>query len=104
MDEKTACIILLIMACIYILIYLLYQVKKNGLRATVIQLIVHAEKMLGSGQGKEKMAYVIDKFISFLPLPVRFFITREEVQDFVQHVFDEIKEALEYKEESANGE
>lgn len=101
MDEKTACIILLILACIFILIYLLWQVKKNGLRATVIHLIVCAEKMLGSGQGKAKMDYVIDKFIEILPLPVRFFITEEEIEYFVQHIFDEIKEALDYKEVQA---
>ena len=103
MDEKTMCIIALILACIFVLGYLLYQIKKNGLRATVIQLIVYAEKTLGSGQGKAKMDYVIDKLISILPIPVRFFITREEVQDFAQHIFDEIKEALDYREDIANG-
>lgn len=97
MDEKTLCIIILILACIFILIYLLYQIKKNGLRATVIEFIVYAEKMLGSGQGKAKMELVIDKFIAVLPLQVRFFITTESVEKFIQSVFDEVKEALDYK-------
>lgn len=103
MDEKTLCVIMLILACICVLIYLLWQIKKNGLRATVVHLIVCAEKLLGSGQGKAKMDYVIDKFIAVLPLPIRIFITREEVQDFVQHIFDDVKEALDYKEDKPNG-
>lgn len=97
MDEKTMCIIILILACILNLIYLLYQINKNGLRATVIEFIVYAEKMIGSGQGNAKMKLVIDKFIAILPTAVRFFITTEAAEKFVQCIFDEVKEALDYK-------
>lgn len=99
MDNQTLCIIILIIACICALGYVLYLIKKNGLRATTIQLIVYAEKTLGSGQGKEKMDMVIDKMTELLPLPIRLFITKEAIKVFVQHIFDEIKEALDYREE-----
>ena len=99
MDTNTMCIIILILACVSILVYLLYRIKKDGLRATVIDLIVYAEAELGSGKGKEKMDYVIDKFTAILPLPIRLFVTKEAIKSFAQHVFDEIKEALDYKAE-----
>lgn len=92
-----ACIMLLIMACIFILIYLLWQVKKNGLRATVVHLIVYAEKNFLKGANRSKMEYVIEKITALLPTPIRFFITPSEVEDFIQSVFDEIKEALDYE-------
>ena len=97
MDEKTLCIIILILACSCVLVYLFYQVKKNGLRATVIELIVYAEKMFEKGENIQKFAYVVDKSIQMLPVPIRFFITVESVEKFVQLVFDEVKEALDYK-------
>lgn len=96
MTNETLCITILIFVCIICLVSLLFYIKKNGLRATTIQLIVYAEKTLGSGQGKEKMDMVIDKMTELLPLPIRLFITKEAIKVFVQHVFDEIKEALDY--------
>jgi hypothetical protein len=82
-----------------ILGYLFYLVKKNGLRATAIQLIVSAEKALGSGQGKEKMDMVIDGITNVLPIPLRMLITKSAIESFVQHIFDEVKQALDYREE-----
>ena len=99
MDEKTLCIIILILTCISILIYLLYRVKKDGLRATVVELIVSAEKIFKKGENRQKFNYVVNKFIQFLPMPVRFFITVEAVEKFVQLIFDETKKALDYREE-----
>ena len=96
MTNETLCIIILIFVCIICLASILFYIKKNGLRATTIQLIVYAEKTLGSGQGKEKMDIVIDKMTELLPLPIRLFITKEAIKVFVQHIFDEIKEALDY--------
>jgi hypothetical protein len=86
----------ILVGCLY------YQIKKQGLKATAIELIVYAETLIGSGKGEEKMNYVIDKFIAFLPIPFRILFTREMIKDFIQGVFDEIKDALEYK--TAGGE
>lgn len=98
MDEKTMCIIMLILVCISILVYLLYRIKKDGLRATVVDLIVSAEKMFKKGENIQKFEYVVDKIIKTLPTPIRFFITVEAVENFVQLVFDETKKALDYRE------
>lgn len=98
MDEKTLCIIILILACISILVYLLYRIKKDGLRVTVVDLIVSAEKLFQKGENRQKFEYVVEKIIKLLPAPIRFFITLEAVEDFVQMVFDETKKALDYRE------
>ena len=92
------CILILAFACISILIYLLYRVKKDGLRATVVDLIVSAETMFKKGENRQKFDYVVDTFIKkILPTPVRLFITTETVASFVQLVFDETKKALDYQ-------
>lgn len=97
MNVTNLCIIILILACISILIYLLYRIKKDGLRATVVDLIVYAEDTFGSGEGQKKMDYVIDCFTEMLPAPLRLFVTANAIKSFAQEVFDQIKVALDYK-------
>ena len=79
------------------IIYIAWQIKKNGLRGAVINLIVKAEDMYNKGDNEEKINYVIDKVIALLPLPFQLLITRETIRKFIQKVFDEIKKALDYK-------
>ena len=77
--------------------YIAWQIKKNGLRGAVVNLIVKAEDMYNKGDNEEKINYVIDKVIALLPLPFQLLITRETIRKFIQKVFDEIKKALDYK-------
>lgn len=76
--------------------YLVWQIKKKGLRQTVINLIVRAENMYKKGDNEKKINYVIDKIIVLIPAPLSFFITREAVREFIQTIFDEVKKALDY--------
>ena len=99
MANETLCILILIAICIIVLAILLWKIKKDGLRATVVDLIVSAETMFKKGENRQKFNYVVNKFIQFLPMPVRFFITVEAVEKFVQLIFDETKKALDYREE-----
>ena len=99
MTNETLCIVILIAICIIVLAILLWKIKKDGLRATVVELIVSAEKIFKKGENRQKFNYVVNKFIQFLPMPVRFFITVEAVEKFVQLIFDETKKALDYREE-----
>lgn len=78
-------------------IYVYWQIKKVGLRKFVIDMIVKAEETYSKGQNEAKMNFVIDKVIGLLPVPLRFFITRDCVKRFIQIIFDEIKKALDYK-------
>ena len=96
MTNEILCIIILIVACIITLLTLWYKIQKEGLRNVAIRLIVIAEKNFGSGEGKKKMEMVVANIHKALPTPLNFFLTETMITNFVQMVFNEIKEALEY--------
>lgn len=99
MTNETLCIIILIVACIIALLALWYKIQKDGLRQTVIKLIVVAERNFASGEGKKKMESVISGIHNLIPFPLSVFLTESAIASFCQMVFDEIKEALNYKAE-----
>ncbi len=97
MDVKTITeIAIVVVAILAFILYLVWQIKKKGLRQTVINLIVRAENMYKKGDNEKKINYVIDKIIVLIPAPLSFFITRETIRGFIQTVFDEVKKALDY--------
>lgn len=97
MSNEIVCIIILILACIVTLGYLYFVIKKNGLRAVVVEFIVAAERQFEKGENQQKINYVIDRIINLLPNVLKYFITRENVKSFVQGVFDDVKQALDYR-------
>ena len=97
MSNEILCIIILVLACIVILGYLYWMIKKNGLIPVVVKMIVAAEDQFEKGANQEKINYVIDSLLEFLPKILRCFITRENVKSFVQKVFNSVKEALDYR-------
>lgn len=97
MDAKQ--IIGLVIAVLLIaafIVYIVWQIKKKGLRQFAVDFIVKAEDMFNQGDNEGKLNYVIDKVIALIPAPLSFFITRETVKAFVQSVFDSVKKALDY--------
>ncbi len=97
MDTQTIIsIIIVALIVIAFIIWLIWQIKKKGLKEFVTEMIVKAEDMYKQGENQEKLNYVIDKVIAMLPTPLQFFITREAVKKFVQNVFDTVKKALDY--------
>ena len=99
MNGDVISIIILVLSFVILIACLFYQIKKNGLRKVAMDIILRAEELLGSGKGKEKMQYAITQFIALLPAPLRLFVTPQAVEAFIQDVFDDIKETLEYKNE-----
>ena len=96
-------IVIVAILVIAFVIWLIWQIKKKGLKEFATEMIVKAEDMYKQGENQEKLNYVIDKVIAMLPTPLQFFITREAVKNFVQSVFNTVKKALDYvpkKEES----
>lgn len=90
-------IAIVVIAILAFILYLVWQIKKKGLRTTAVDLIVKAEEMFRQGDNANKLNYVIDKIISItIPKPLSLFITRDSVKSFVQSVFDETKKALDY--------
>lgn len=96
MTNEILCIIILIIACVITLLALWYKIQKDGLRETVIKLIVIAENNFGSGEGKKKMEMVVSNIHKVLPTPLRLFLSEDMIINFVQTIFNEVKEALEY--------
>lgn len=80
-----------------VIIYIAWLIKKNGLRGAVVNLIVKAEDMYNKGDNEGKINYVIDKVIALIPVPFSLFITRQGIRDLIQKIFNEVKEALDYK-------
>lgn len=90
-------IAIVVIAILAFILYLVWQIKKKGLRAAAVDLIVKAEEMFRQGDNENKLNYVIDKIISItIPKPLSLFITRDSIKSFVQSVFDETKKALDY--------
>lgn len=103
MDAKTITeIAIVVVAILTFIMYLVWQIKKKGLRQTAISLIVRAENMYKKGENEKKINYVIDKIIVLIPAPLSFFITREAVREFIQTIFDEVKKALDYVPKEEN--
>lgn len=87
-------VILLIFLFLMILTYILWQIKKNGLRKFIIECIVYAEDTLTNNS--VKFESVCNKVINALPFPFNL-IPASFIAKFVQKVFDEVKVALDYK-------
>lgn len=86
----------LIMLIAIIIIKLLLEIKKKGLREVAISYIVKAEDMYRKGDNEGKMSYVIKELKNYIPLPFSLFITEEALRELIQNVFDNIKKALDY--------
>lgn len=89
--------IIVVIGAAGVLLRFAYNVKKNGLRTAAIQLIVKAEELFGSKTGQQKMEYVVNAIKAMIPSPFNLLITTDAVNAFCQKVFDEVKEALDYK-------
>lgn len=94
------CIIVLIV--IIFALWLIWQIKKKGLKEFATQMIIKAEDMYKQGQNGEKMDFVIEKIQEILEMTkigkiLLIFITEENIEKFIQKIFDEIKIALDYQ-------
>lgn len=76
-------------------IFIGWKIYKNGLRGTVIDLIVEVEDTIENNQ--EKFNTVVMGILSKLPFPFNIFITTTTIENFVQKTFDEVKKALDYQ-------
>lgn len=87
-------IIVLALVSLSFIAYIVYNVKKKGLRQTAIDYICLAEQSFAKGENSQKMNYVIRALYVYLPNYAKLFITEDMLRNFIQSVFDEIKKAL----------
>lgn len=101
---NTQLIIQIIIVAIVVLaffIWLAWQIKKKGLKEFAIDAILEAESLYKKGQNSEKMQSVIEKLKIILESTkigkiLMIFITEEDIQKFIQGVFNNLKKALDY--------
>lgn len=93
-------IVLIVIIALIIVAYFYYEIKTKGLRTTVIKLIVEAENSFQKGMNAEKFSYVVSIIRGFVPKPLLFIFTEENIKKFVQNIFNEVKVALDYKKDN----
>lgn len=93
--------VLIIIAVVLVvsLIYMGYSYLRDRtieqIRGDVYQLVLRAEHMYyESGQGEQKMKYVVQRARSMLPGWLQVIITDEVLQKIIQVWFDEVKDLL----------
>lgn len=91
-------IILLAVVVIITVFFIIWKIYKDGLRKTVIDLIVRVEETLEDNE--EKFNTVVMGILSKLPFPFNIFISTTTIENFVQATFDEVKKALDYQKKS----
>ena len=94
-------IVIVALAVIAGLLYLVWQIKKKGLKEFAIDMILEAEEKIEQGRNSDKMKYVIASIKSFLAtskigILLSIFVTDENIEKFIQEIFDGLKKALDY--------
>ena len=74
--------------------YIVYKIKKEGLTEVVIQLIIQAENFYEKGLNAEKKKFVVETIQKALPKPLKYLMTTESLDDFVEGIFQMVKPAL----------
>ena len=95
-------IIAIAVIAIVAILYIAWKIYKSGLRCTAIDFIVEAEKAYDNGGEKKK--YVIEQLQKIIPFPFSLFVNEKIIDQFMEKVFEEIKDALHYKPELKEGE
>ena len=94
---ETMQIIAIVVIAVVAILYIAWKIYKNGLRKTAIDFIVEAEKLYDNGGTKK--TFVIENLQKALPFPFSIIISEKVIDDFMEKVFAEIKDALHYKKE-----
>lgn len=92
--------IIIIIAILIIGLFIAWQIYKNGLKPTIRSLIVEAERVLEDNQ--EKFNTVVNGVLVRLPIPFNL-IPVSCIENLVQRIFDELKEALDYTPDQKEG-
>ena len=94
-------LIVVIVITILFFIYVFYFIKKEGLRKVAIIAILEAEKLYNSTTGKERLSYAVDYVYEYLPSYVKLLfpknVLKEDLEHFIQAVFDQVKDLLDYE-------
>lgn len=90
-------VVLLILAIVTIVVVYQYAKMKglDGIRQDVYQLILRAEHIYNeSGQGKQKLKYVVNQARGLLPQWLRIFVTEDAMMKVIDEWFKGVKDLL----------
>lgn len=87
-------LIVLVIVTVYIVIENARMKGLEGIRAQVYQYMLKAEHMYVSGEGRQKLKYVVSRARQLLPGWLRFFITDDILMNLVDVWFGEVKDLL----------
>ena len=94
---ETVQIIAIAVIAVVAILYIAWKIYKVGLRQTAIDFIVEAERLYDNGGAKK--TFVIENLQNVLPFPFNIIVSEKVIDDFMEKVFAEIKDALHYKKE-----
>lgn len=104
MDERLLMGLALVLTLVLLMGYLGYVFKRRGKEAAIkeakaiaYKLMLLAEKKYSDGQGRLKMDFVIDRFWPQVPAVVKLFVTRQDLEGFLQVVYEELREYVDNK-------
>lgn len=90
---KEYLIIILGVLAIMLILFLLIKFSTK-FRKKAYELFIKAEKEYNSGEGSEKMEYVVSSIHSWLPGYVSMFIPETVLKKILQWLFNELKDIL----------
>ena len=90
--------ILLVVGVAVILAILYKRGKKDLVKEIIYSLVVKAEKELGSATGSEKYSQVISALYLKLPLILRLFFTKAELNEYIEDAVLWLKDKLKIPE------
>ncbi len=88
------------MIFIVICLGFILKLKRMGIKAFLIELIVLAENMFSYGKNEEKFQFVVNHLYEIFPLWLKIILPKKMICYFVQSTFQEIKIALDYQKDS----
>ncbi len=93
-------LIILVLAVISFILYIIYLCKRDGLRAVALRAILEAEKQYNSTTGKERLSFAVNYVYDYLPGYIKIVLPKSILEDFlqqfIQKVFDQVKDLLDY--------
>lgn len=87
-------LVVLVIVTVYIVIENARMKGLEGIRAEIYQYMLKAEHMFKSGEGRQKLKYVVGKARGLLPGWLLFFISEDFLMELIDMWFTQVKDLL----------
>ncbi len=87
--------ILLIVSLAFVIIRSIFTNKLDYLKADIFSLVTDAEELYGEKSGEMKLAFVVKKVYSKMPLILKTFLTEKRLEKIIENVLLKAKKAWE---------